>query len=331
LREARYPQDVDHAWRVIHRGFRAVSDADRLTVMPFQPGRPRQLEWRVFRGADARQRKLITASQLRSAAWTRLRHDVYADARLERDHELACRAAALTLPAHAAIAGTSAAVLHGVLHGAQAQDDVHVVAPPPLRMSPRQGLIVHATALEPNDVLSRSGMLMTTPSRTAWDVASWSDVVSAVAVIDGLLGCGAVARTDLDRLLETREGQRGWRRAVEAFSLADGRAQSPPESQLRIRLVLAGLPKPVAQHAVPLPSGVTVHPDLAWPEFKVAVEYDGQWHADADQLHRDRRRLNQLVAAGWIVLHVTSQRLRRDFAGLVREVRAALTSRGWRP
>ena len=63
----------------------------------------------------------------------------------------------------------------------------------------------------------------------------------------------------------------------------------------------------------------------------MAVEYDGQWHADAEQLHRDRRRLNQLVAAGWLVLHVTSQRLRHDFAGIVRETRAALLSRGWHP
>jgi very-short-patch-repair endonuclease len=74
-----------------------------------------------------------------------------------------------------------------------------------------------------------------------------------------------------------------------------------------------------------------LHPDLAWPEFRVAVEYDGHWHGDPDQLHRDRRRLNQLVAAGWLVLHVTSRRLNLDFPSVLREVRTALVSRGWRP
>ena len=115
-----------------------------------------------------------------------------------------------------------------------------------------------------------------------------------------------------------------------ARRLADGRAQSPPESVLRVRLVLAGLPRPVAQFPVRIGS-VTLHPDLAWPEYLVAMEYDGLWHANADQLHRDRRRLNMLAAAGWIVLHVTSDRLRRDFRGLSAELCTALRSRGWRP
>lgn len=299
--------------------------------MPRQPHRPRDLQWQVFRGSDAVQRKLITAHQLRSGVWIRVRHDVYADARLERDHQLACRAAALRLPGHTVLAGPSAAYLLGVEHAAGATDAVHVIAPPGADLGPRGGLRVHAARLEPAEVTDLGGLPITEPARIAWDIAAWSDVVAAVSVIDSLLGHGLVGRADLDRLVEVRRGQRGWRRAAQAFALADGLAQSPPESQLRVRLTLAGLPRAVAQHAVPLPSGITVHPDLAWPEFKVAVEYDGQWHADAEQLHRDRRRLNQLAAAGWIVLHVTSQRLRRDFAGLVREIRAALIGRGWRP
>ncbi|HET6214619.1 MAG TPA: hypothetical protein VFE14_17270 [Micromonosporaceae bacterium] len=39
---------------------------------------------------------------------------MYADARLDRDHELACRAVALRLPPGVAIAGPSAAYLHGI-------------------------------------------------------------------------------------------------------------------------------------------------------------------------------------------------------------------------
>jgi len=100
---------------------------------------------------------------------------------------------------------------------------------------------------------------------------------------------------------------------------------------LRVRLVLGGLPKPVAQGEVRVASGLILHPDLAWHEWRVAVEYDGHWHADPDQLHRDRRRLNQLVIAGWTVLHVTSRRLQNDFPAFLREVKSALFARGWRP
>ena len=80
-----------------------------------------------------------------------------------------------------------------------------------------------------------------------------------------------------------------------AFEVADGAAQSVPESQVRVHFLGAGLPRPTAQLPVPVASGLTLHPDLAWEEFKVAVEYDGLWHGDADQFHRDRRRLNLLV------------------------------------
>jgi very-short-patch-repair endonuclease len=83
------------------------------------------------------------------------------------------------------------------------------------------------------------------------------------------------------------------------------------------------------QYPIRLPSGLVLHPDLAWEEYRVALEYDGLWHGSAEQLHRDRRRLNQLTAAGWLVLHATSARVAGDFPGLVREIRAALRSRGW--
>ncbi len=121
------------------------------------------------------------------------------------------------------------------------------------------------------------------------------------------------------------------RRAEKVFGLADMGAQSPPESGLRVRLVLGGLPRPMVQLAIRLPSGLVLHPDLAWEEWKVAVEYDGHWYADPDQLHRYRRRLNQLVTAGWTVLHVTSPRQHNDFPAVLREVKAALTAKGWRP
>ena len=134
---------------------------------------------------------------------------------------------------------------------------------------------------------------------------------------------------DLAAYARSTFGQRGSRLAARAFSMVDGRSQSRPESVLRVGLVSAGLPKPVVQLAIVLPNGVTLHPDLAWEEYRVAAEYDGLWHGDADQFHRDRRRLNLLVASGWLVLHVTSQRMRTDFPGVVREIRAALESRGW--
>ncbi len=418
--------------------------------MPPHPHRPPELAWQVFRGSEAIRRGLLSRHHLRGASWIRLRQDVYADARLDRDHALACRAALLRMPPGAAIAGPSAAYLHGVEHAANFTDDVHVLLPATVRAdsqpgvrvhhapmsSTRSGLLVPAAAAartsppagtnpyagtrsptdtkppastrspantsppastrspagtksrvgtrspvaassaadrppgtpgrtrSPNPADSRRApgphgpatppastaalnpfagsypgaeMILagppprTEPAACAWETAVWADPVKAVGIIDGLLRTGSVNRSALASEAARNACRPGGRRAAWVFGLTDGLAQSPPESHLRVRLVLAGLPRPVAQYPVRVPTGLILHPDLAWPEFRVAVEYDGQWHSDADRMHLDRRRLNQLVAAGWLVLHVTGRRLRKEFPALVREIRAALVARGWRP
>lgn len=299
--------------------------------MPRTPHRPEPLAFRVFRRDEAIRSGIITPEELRSSAWIRKRYNVYADARLEDDHTLSCRAAAAILPSGTAIAGRSAAYLLGVQHAANSASDVELYPRVETRLGHRDGIRVHTGILQPPDLIIASGLTCTSGARTAWDVARWLRAVDAVPIIDTLLSLGAVTAAELDEYAAERLGLRGSRRAAAALTLVDGRAQSPPESQLRVRLVGAGLPKPVAQLPIVLPGGLVLHPDLAWEEYRVAAEYDGLWHATADQLHRDRRRLNQLVGAGWIVLHVTSQRLRTDFPGIVREVRAALISRGWRP
>ena len=298
--------------------------------MPSAPRRPAALAGRVFRGGDAVHHGLLTADDLRSRAWTRVRHDVYADAALPRDHELACHAALARLPAGAAVAGRLAAFLHGVEHAAGYDDEVHVITAPAVRVGAQRGLRVHHLTLRPDEVTGR-WPLMTSAARTAWDLAAWLDPIDAVPIVDTLLNRGRATPAELARHLERQTGRRGWRRAQRVHDLADPRAQSPAESRLRVRLVLAGLPRPVAQCPVRVSSSLVLHPDLGWPNWRVAVEYDGQWHADAGQLHRDRRRLNRLVAAGWAVLHVTGRRMHTDFAGIVGEVRTTLAERGWRP
>jgi hypothetical protein len=299
--------------------------------MSRDPHRPATLTGQVFRGASTVRRGTLTADELRSAAWLHLRHDVYADARLARDHALACRAALIRLPPTTVLAGPSAAYLHGIDHAAGFRDEIHVITPTAVRVGAQRGLRIHHLDLPPSEITRRAGLPLTSTTRTAWDLATWLDPVVAVPIIDTLLALDLTTPSTLSGLVVRHANQRGWRRAQQTFALTDGGAQSPPESRLRVRLVQAGLPKPIAQCPVRVSPTLILHPDLAWEEWQVAVEYDGEWHADPEQLHRDRRRLNQLVTAGWTVLHVTGRRLHRDFPGIVREVKAALTSKGWHP
>ncbi|MEV2238964.1 hypothetical protein [Micromonospora sp. NPDC049891] len=299
--------------------------------MPAHAYRPGALAWQVFRGSDAVRQGLLTAHQLRGSAWVRLRRDIYADARLDRDHDLACRAVALQLPVEASFAGPSAAYLHGVEHAASFADNVHVLVPAPSGLRSQRGLQVHTMAHEPLNQGTRPGTLpRTDPTRAAWETAVWLEPARAIGIVDTLLGRGLTTRAALAEIAALNDSRPGFRRASWLFDLAEPAAQSPAESHLRIRLVLAGLPRPVVQHPVRVSGGLILHPDLAWPAFRVAVEYDGHRHSDREQLHRDRQRLNRLVGAGWLVLHVTSRRLHQDFPGIVRETRGALLERGWR-
>lgn len=91
--------------------------------------------------------------------------------------------------------------------------------------------------------------------------------------------------------------------------------------------MLAGVPAPVSQYVIrDAAGGFLARVDLAWPDRRVALEYDGVWHADAVQLRADRRRLNRLTAAGWIILHVTADRLHHDLDRIIRDL---ATVAGW--
>jgi very-short-patch-repair endonuclease len=115
-------------------------------------------------------------------------------------------------------------------------------------------------------------------------------------------------------------------RAADALSLCDPRAESPPESALRVHIHQAGLTRPTPQYRVMADGEFVARVDLAWPRLKFAVEYDGQWHVDPRQLADDRTRLRALQSVGWVVFHVTRSDM-ADVDALMRELGTALDRR----
>jgi hypothetical protein len=119
-------------------------------------------------------------------------------------------------------------------------------------------------------------------------------------------------------------GSRRVRRARELVELADGRAESPPESWVRLILHDAGVPAPVLQHEVRVGARVVARLDMAWPEVKLYLEYDGrEAHSTDAAFLRDRRRQNDLLALGWVCLRFTAEDLRAPYL-LARRVAAEL-------
>jgi len=51
--------------------------------------------------------------------------------------------------------------------------------------------------------------------------------------------------------------------------------------------------------------------DFAWPELRVAAEYDGvDWHSGAGAFLRDRRRSSALQELGWLVVPIIAEDVR---------------------
>jgi hypothetical protein len=277
--------------------------------------RPEELRWGIFRGCDAVADGLLTPDDLQKPAWQRLRRDVYVDARVPLDHGLACHAVALSLPDHICFSGRSAAFLHGAVHAAEYEDEVHVTIAPAARCPRMIGVRVRTTELPPDDRDWADGLQVTSPARTAWDLGAILPAYDSVPIIDELLSIAVVSPTTLMWYAETRAGKRGSRYAAHAFEVADGRARSPQASRLRLAVMAAGLPRPIPH--LPIQVGEEIRePELTWPAYRVGLEFHG--------------RTARYAEADWLVLRIPIEWADVDLPGLLRELRAALLGRGWK-
>jgi hypothetical protein len=125
-----------------------------------------------------------------------------------------------------------------------------------------------------------------------------------------------------------QQGRRGIVKVRRLLPLANGRAESPMESEARLVMIDGGLPSPVLQHEVVDARGRLRRLDFAWPNQRVAAEYDsGEWHVGAEALRRDREKLAALQDLGWMVVPIVADDVRRRPRALVDRIRAHLVSR----
>lgn len=295
--------------------------------MPRHRWWPAELAGEVFRGSDAVAEGMLTPGQLQGNQWRRLLRDVYADARLPVDHRVMIEAAALVVPSGAVFCRRSAAVLHGVAL-ARERDPVELTLPAEHQFARYGGLAVHREMLDAGQVVRAGSHPATDPHRSAADLARQPSLVRAVAALDAMLHAGvtdeAAVAAVIDRAGVGRRAPRYTSTARRALQLCDRHSESPLESEARVRLVLAGLPVPAVQYEIWRLGALVARVDLAYPERLLAIELDGAWHADDLQLRKDRRRLNELTAAGWTVLHFTAADLSRRAEYVVAQVRERL-------
>jgi very-short-patch-repair endonuclease len=288
---------------------------------------PDSLTTAPFRGSAVLSAGTLSPNMLRSRVWVRLLPDVYAYSGLAVDHRLRCRALGLILPRRTAIGGPSAAHLWGanLLHP---DPPVSVVAPRDGWMSRLPRVSTHHTVLGPEDVTELDGLPVTTPERTAFDVGRRLSRLDSLVLIDAMLHQGVL---DAGAVMELARGRSRWPRIPllrATMALADGRAESPMETRLRLLFHVAGLPAPDLQVEVHDALGrLVARVDLAWPAARLAVEYEGDHHRERDQFRRDIGRGNALLQLGWTVLRFTANDVIRCPRETVLAVRNELARR----
>ena len=190
---------------------------------------------------------------------------------------------------------------------------------------------MHNGLFTESDVAEIDGLRLLAPELVLADLLCRARRPTALACADQMLAGLPEAqrpgfRDSVVRAISARADNRGTRQARALLDLATGRPESPFESQLLLMFYDRELPVPVAQHSITTIDGRALYRlDFAWPEFRIAVEYDG-YAAHAERHDRDRRRDEDLVARGWIVIRATIDDLMAP-SRLVREVQEAFRRR----
>ncbi|MGY1603814.1 endonuclease domain-containing protein [Geodermatophilus sp. SYSU D00815] len=240
-----------------------------------------------------------------------------------------CRAWARLLPPDAAFGLRTAAELLGL--PVDSSPDVHVVLRPRPVLPQRRGLVVHARRIREDDVVTVGGLRLTAGPQLFLDLAAGLPPAELVAAGDALAHRQLLDPGALAGRLARADGVRGVVRARACAPLLDARAMSRPESLMRYWLLASDLPAPQVQVPIHDRAGrVVARADLGYPEWKVALEYEGRQHAEAGQFGRDIDRYSLMAADGWLTLRFAARHLSGPVVVLDRTTRA-LISRGWRP
>lgn len=240
-----------------------------------------------------------------------------------------CRAYCTVMRDDAFFCSTTAAVIMQVpipltLEG---QRILHVAVPHPVRAPSGRGIVGHAVRLMGNDSQTWGDLRVSSPERLWCELSGVLTATQLVAAGDYLVH-RTYPITSIERLADAAgryPGRAGAGLRRECLPYLDPGAESPPESELRVVLLKAGITDFVANEWVRVPGG-RFRGDLVCARRKMIIEYQGEYHFDLAQRRKDMTRLERLREAGWYVMQVNRDDL-DDPRALVARIRTILASR----
>jgi very-short-patch-repair endonuclease len=181
------------------------------------------------------------------------------------------------------------------------------------RPSVIEGVVIHESSVyDSRHITEVAGIPTTSVARTLCDLTAVVPQWIVERAVDEALRRKLVRLGEIAEIAELLEG-RGRRRCTVMRDVLEHRqpgyhpGDSDPERRIAELLVRAGLPEPTRQHRVRIRDR-EVRIDLCYPEYKIAIEYDGwDWHSGRRAFDEDRARANELVLLGYAVLRFTSK------------------------
>lgn len=250
--------------------------------------------------------KGFVARRVAKGAWVRVLPGVYRLAGAPEDHPQKLLAATLYARRGSALSGPAAAAVHGFPRlGAQV---LEMTSPRNLRAA-RHRIRTREAKLLSSDVCYARGVLVTTETRTLFDLCEGASESDLSAVVDHLLRTRRTTAESLGKLAARRHvrGIGKLRRVLGRYAPTDLPTESECEAVVQEMLESWGLPRARRQRSVKAGQRWR-RLDFAWPEQNVALEVDGFfWHSDPAAFENDRARRNALTAQGWRVFHITWQ------------------------
>jgi hypothetical protein len=258
---------------------------------------------RPFVGSEARASGALTRYQLRSR-FVALYPDVYIPPDTELTAIQRTYAAWLWSKRRGIVAGQSASAVHR----AKWVDDTQPAQLLYDCRRPPKDIVTWSDQIPRDETQLINGVRVTTPARTAFDLACRYSLRKAVAAIDALARATRLKTVDAELIADRQKGQRNIRRAHRALSRADAGAESPRETWLRLLVIEAGYPPQQTQIPIYGPYGELVGiVDMGWENLKIAPEYEGDHHRTSRRIFNSNiaRHETMTTDLGWAVIRVT--------------------------
>lgn len=188
------------------------------------------------------------------------------------------------------------------------------------------------TAVQPID---HRGVLISPPLTALQEISaklSWTDLVVAFDALaaDRFGAHERITRAQLAEQLAAARGK-GTTALRRALPYVRECSWSPMETRMRLLLIVRGFPEPALNVQVDEDAtGIAFYIDLAYPEERVAIEYDSEHHRnDRAAWQHDLNKNEVLHDAGWAVVRASAADYRSPRQFLAR-VETALAKAGRR-